>query len=81
MQNVSSVQVFNLAVRTFVVNFKRCCFDYRGEIGVFVWVEMDTLGKDTECFDVHGSVHHSINHTDITNRMQPCIKIYYLNVY
>jgi hypothetical protein len=30
--------------------------------------------------DVHGSVHHSINHLETTNKMRPCIKIYYSNV-
>jgi hypothetical protein len=25
--------------------------------------------------DVHGSVHHSINYLEITNKMQPCIRI------
>jgi hypothetical protein len=28
-------------------------------------------------FDVRGSVHHSIFHTEIANKMQQCIKIYY----
>ena len=31
--------------------------------------------------DVRGSVHHTINHTEITNKMQPCTSIYYSNVY
>ena len=31
--------------------------------------------------DVRGSVHHSINHTEITNKMQLCTRIYYSNVY
>jgi hypothetical protein len=30
--------------------------------------------------DVHGSVHHSTNHIEITNKMQPCNRIYYSNV-
>jgi len=28
-------------------------------------------------FDVCGSVHHSTIHTEISNKMQQCIKIYY----
>jgi len=28
-------------------------------------------------FDVRGSVHRSIIHTEIANKMQQCIKIYY----
>jgi hypothetical protein len=28
-------------------------------------------------FDVHGSVHHSAIHTEMANKMQQCIKIYY----
>ena len=28
-------------------------------------------------FDVRGSMHHSIIHTEIANKMQQCIKIYY----
>jgi hypothetical protein len=48
-------------------------------------------GEDTSRFmaarhrgyklDVRGSVHHNINHTDITNKMQPCTRIYYSSVY
>ena len=30
--------------------------------------------------DVHGSVHHSINHLEIINKMRPCIRIYCSNV-
>ena len=30
--------------------------------------------------DVHGSVHHNINPTEITNNMRPCSRIYYSNV-
>jgi hypothetical protein len=30
--------------------------------------------------DVHDSVHHSANHIEITNKMQPCTRIYYSNV-
>jgi len=30
--------------------------------------------------DVPGSVHHSTNHWEITNKMRPCIRIYYSNV-
>jgi len=26
--------------------------------------------------DIHGSMHHSIIHTEITNKMQQCIRIY-----
>jgi hypothetical protein len=32
-------------------------------------------------FDVRGSVHHSIIHTEITNKMQKCIKILLFHVY
>jgi len=32
-------------------------------------------------FDVHGSVHHSTNHLEITNKMRPYVRIYYSNVY
>jgi len=31
-------------------------------------------------FDVHGSVHHSINYLEITNKMRQSIRIYYSNV-
>jgi len=31
--------------------------------------------------DVHGSVHHSTNHLEITNKMRACVRIYYSNVY
>jgi len=31
-------------------------------------------------FDVHGSVHHSTNRLEITNKMGPCIRIYYFKV-
>jgi hypothetical protein len=31
--------------------------------------------------DVHGSVHHNTNHIEIINKMQPCTRIYYSNVY
>jgi hypothetical protein len=30
--------------------------------------------------DAHGFVHHSINNLEITNKMRPCIRIYYSNV-
>ena len=30
--------------------------------------------------DVHGSVHHSINYLEITNKMWPCIRTYYSKV-
>jgi uncharacterized protein with von Willebrand factor type A (vWA) domain len=30
--------------------------------------------------DIHGSVHHSTNHRVITNKMQPCTRIYYSSV-
>jgi hypothetical protein len=30
--------------------------------------------------DVHASVHHSTNHIEITNKMQPCTRIYYFIV-
>jgi len=36
--------------------------------------------KILPALDVHGSVHHSINHTEITNKMQSCNRIYYSNV-
>jgi len=36
---------------------------------------------DYDSLDVHGSVRHNINHTEITNKMQPCTRIYYSNVY
>jgi hypothetical protein len=29
--------------------------------------------------DVHGSVHYSTNHIEITNKMQTCTRIYYSN--
>jgi hypothetical protein len=28
-------------------------------------------------FDVRGSVHHSIIHTEVANKMQQCMKMYY----
>jgi len=31
-------------------------------------------------FDVHGSVHHNTNLTEMTNKMQLCRTIYYSNV-
>jgi hypothetical protein len=31
--------------------------------------------------DVHGSVHHSTNHIEITKNMQPSIRFYYFNIY
>jgi hypothetical protein len=31
-------------------------------------------------FDVHESVHHNINPTEITNKMRPCRRIYYSSV-
>jgi hypothetical protein len=31
-------------------------------------------------FDVHCSVYYSTNHIEITNKMQPCSRIYYSNV-
>jgi hypothetical protein len=34
-----------------------------------------------ERLGVHGSVHHSINLIEITNKMQLCIRIYYFIVY
>jgi hypothetical protein len=30
--------------------------------------------------DVHGSIHHNINRTEITNKMRLCSRIYYSNV-
>ena len=30
--------------------------------------------------DVHGSMHHNINLIEITNKMQPCSRIYYFSV-
>ena len=30
--------------------------------------------------DVHGSMHHNINLTEITNKMRPCSRIYYSTV-
>jgi hypothetical protein len=32
------------------------------------------------CVDVHGSVHRNIKLIEITNKMQPCSRIYYSNV-
>ena len=34
-----------------------------------------------DCVLLKGSFHHSLNHTEITNKMQPCTRIYYYNVY
>jgi hypothetical protein len=34
----------------------------------------------TEALDVHGSVHYSTNHIEITNKMQPSTRIYYSSV-
>jgi hypothetical protein len=28
---------------------------------------------------IHGSVHHNINLTEVTNKMRPCSRIYYSN--
>jgi hypothetical protein len=41
----------------------------------FVWPVFS--GRSTNAFDVCGSVHYSIIHTEIANKMQQCIKIYY----
>jgi len=30
--------------------------------------------------DVHGSVHHNIHRTEITNKTRPCSRIYYSDV-
>jgi len=30
--------------------------------------------------DVHGSVYHNTNFTEITNKMRPCSRIYYSSV-
>jgi hypothetical protein len=35
--------------------------------------------KEKNILDVHGSV-HNINRIEITNKMQPCSRIYYSNV-
>jgi len=42
------------------------------------WPGDDTLSRNF--FHVHGSVHHSKNHLEITNKMRPCIRIYYSKV-
>jgi len=35
------------------------------------------ITKHINTFDIPGSVHHSIIHIQITNKIQHCIKIYY----
>jgi hypothetical protein len=35
---------------------------------------------DVYKLDVRGSVHHSTNRIEVTNKMQPCTRIYYSNV-
>jgi hypothetical protein len=37
--------------------------------------------KENKQLDVYESVHNSINHTEITNNMQTCNRIYYSYVY
>jgi hypothetical protein len=69
------------------------CEYYMGHINTVCGLEEDSLGlkkairivttplrKNLGGLDVHGSVHHSINPTEITNRTQPCTRIYYSNV-
>jgi hypothetical protein len=43
----------------------------------FVCEKLRGISEFLSRFDVHGSVHHSIIHTEITNKMQQCISIYY----
>ena len=44
-------------------------------------VQLQWIGiKTVDAFDVHGSVHHSTNHIEITNKMQPRTRIYYCSV-
>ena len=40
-----------------------------------------TLGEFGTQPNVRGSVHHSINHREITNKIKPCTRIYYSSVY
>jgi hypothetical protein len=52
------------------------CFEYlRKNFPKF----SDTKLKENIWF--HGSVHHSKNHLEITNKMRPCVRISYSNVY
>jgi len=44
---------------------------------VYMKLETNVLKK---WFNVHGFVHHSTNHIEITNKMQPCHRIYYPSV-
>jgi len=43
----------------------------------FVCEKLRGISELLSRFDVRGSVHHSIIHAEITNKMQQCIRIYY----
>jgi hypothetical protein len=47
-----------------------------------IWYEfiMQKLDTYRNAFDVYESVHHNTNHIEITNKMRPCIRIYYSSV-
>jgi hypothetical protein len=45
---------------------------------IFIYIAVNKILWDTgQTLDVRGSVHHRIIHTEITNKMQQCIGIYY----
>jgi len=45
--------------------------------GSYILDTVKQTNKQTTGFDVHGSMHHSTIHTEKSNKMQQCIKIYY----
>jgi len=43
--------------------------------------ELDMGGNIVVQLDVQGSVHHSVNYLEITNKMRPYIRIYYSKIF
>jgi hypothetical protein len=46
-----------------------------------LFINMHTTVNTVRKVDVHGSVHHSIDYIEITNKMQLFTRIYYSSVY
>jgi hypothetical protein len=76
--HISRIKVKLVFMKSFAkaMNKRAKCFEYlRENFPKF----SNTKLKESIWF--HGSLHHSKNHLEITNKMRPCVRIYYSNFY
>jgi hypothetical protein len=70
-----------------IIIVNKCCSAFIGYFHILDLINARKMGHikiikyyccNSDCsFDVRGSLHHSIIHTEIASKMQQCIKIYY----